>query len=525
MNIVFRVDASYKIGSGHLIRCRNLARVFKQRGLSVAFVCREYQINLIQELRDEFIVFFLNKNKINPNYEVHNTYKNWLGCSEEEDAKDTFNALVNSKFRIPNFIFIDSYSIGINWQETINKKFKREYNISSNLSLKYVFIDDIANRNFKADILINQNYYPYDHNNEYKFLTIKPKIQLIGSYFSILGKEYLLSMPFKKNSSKNIKRILIYFGSSDQTGINLFVAKILKDKIFDHFFIDFVLPQNNKDNPEIIDLLNKKSNVKTYFNLPSLFDLIKNADLSIGAGGTSNLERLYMKLDSFVISVASNQKKICERLHSNKFIYYLGHVGTINPKKVILALSMYINNKIYFEDPHFIIDNKGIDRIYSLFAGAKSPFIIREANFEDIYILWNWRNDQNVRKQSFNKEFVTIEEHKEWFKNSLSNKNRLQFIILDSNNVPLGQVRFDKLKGQSKVLIDISVDKIFRGKKYGKKIMSMAINKMIEEWGKKNNLVANILIENIRSKNLFSKYGFILQSTFKKFEEYVFKFK
>ena len=164
-----------------------------------------------------------------------------------------------------------------------------------------------------------------------------------------------------------------------------------------------LLEDSRRSGADIYKLLKENKideiNVKTYFNLPSLFDLIKNADLSIGAGGTSSIERLYMKLDSFVISVASNQKKICQRLHSNKFIYYLGHVGKINPKRLTLALSMYVNNKIYFEDPHFIVDNKGIDRIYSLFAGAKSPFIIRKANFEDIYILWNWRNDKNVREQ------------------------------------------------------------------------------------------------------------------------------
>ena len=38
--IAFRCDASLLIGTGHVMRCRTLARQLRKRGADVVFVCR-----------------------------------------------------------------------------------------------------------------------------------------------------------------------------------------------------------------------------------------------------------------------------------------------------------------------------------------------------------------------------------------------------------------------------------------------------------------------------------------------------
>ena len=39
MNVIFRVDASEQIGSGHFIRCLNLAERLRKDDYEVAFIC------------------------------------------------------------------------------------------------------------------------------------------------------------------------------------------------------------------------------------------------------------------------------------------------------------------------------------------------------------------------------------------------------------------------------------------------------------------------------------------------------
>ena len=47
MKVVFRVDASIKIGIGHVMRCLTLAEFLCEQGANCCFICREHPGNLI----------------------------------------------------------------------------------------------------------------------------------------------------------------------------------------------------------------------------------------------------------------------------------------------------------------------------------------------------------------------------------------------------------------------------------------------------------------------------------------------
>ena len=58
-HILFRCDASLLIGSGHVMRCRTLARELQRRGALVTFLCRRQPGDLISLLKQEFVVLVL----------------------------------------------------------------------------------------------------------------------------------------------------------------------------------------------------------------------------------------------------------------------------------------------------------------------------------------------------------------------------------------------------------------------------------------------------------------------------------
>ena len=68
MKIAFRVDASNEIGTGHVIRCITLAKLFKERGADIQFICRPHEGNLSELIRKNnfntkllFIITFCHK--------------------------------------------------------------------------------------------------------------------------------------------------------------------------------------------------------------------------------------------------------------------------------------------------------------------------------------------------------------------------------------------------------------------------------------------------------------------------------
>jgi spore coat polysaccharide biosynthesis predicted glycosyltransferase SpsG len=58
-SILFRCDASLQIGSGHVMRCRTLARELRRRDAEITFICRHKPGDLIELLRQEFQVLAL----------------------------------------------------------------------------------------------------------------------------------------------------------------------------------------------------------------------------------------------------------------------------------------------------------------------------------------------------------------------------------------------------------------------------------------------------------------------------------
>ncbi len=50
MKVIFRVDASTQIGTGHVMRCLTLANAFKKNGADICFICRKHDNNLIDKI-------------------------------------------------------------------------------------------------------------------------------------------------------------------------------------------------------------------------------------------------------------------------------------------------------------------------------------------------------------------------------------------------------------------------------------------------------------------------------------------
>ena len=56
MKVIFRVDSSLKMGTGHVMRCLTLAQALKENGVNVEFICRKHEGSLIDKIRSSGFV-------------------------------------------------------------------------------------------------------------------------------------------------------------------------------------------------------------------------------------------------------------------------------------------------------------------------------------------------------------------------------------------------------------------------------------------------------------------------------------
>lgn len=87
MKIIFRVDASLSIGSGHVFRCLNLAGALRKNGFECIFLTKEHAGNLIQYIKTYLFQVYVISKEDNVDDKYIENEKEWLGGSQKEDAE------------------------------------------------------------------------------------------------------------------------------------------------------------------------------------------------------------------------------------------------------------------------------------------------------------------------------------------------------------------------------------------------------------------------------------------------------
>ena len=298
MNIIFKVQASAEVGSGHLVRCINLAKSIRQH-------LTESKISFILNGDREY----LNQIKLHGFSSYICQRRNYNNT--EDSAADTINIICENDLN-PNIIIIDDYSIGRDWENILYKH-----------SDKIIVIDDLANREHSCDILIDQNIYNLQKEKYAELINDNTKL-LLGPKYAILHEDYrnLRNRLSYKNGEN--KKIMISFGGTD---IDNATGLLLKEVTTDTFYMDYnfnVVVTDNFIHKEDLKKYQKFKNVFFHYNLPSLAALTFDSDLCIGACGSSIWERFALGTQSIVITIADNQVEIAKCLSRKNFIEYLG---------------------------------------------------------------------------------------------------------------------------------------------------------------------------------------------------------
>lgn len=121
---------------------------------------------------------------------------------------------------------------------------------------------------------------------------------------------------------------------------------------------------------------------------------------------------------------------------------------------------------------------------------------------------------KQIRKNMFNPDIISWDEHQAFWKNRLSRKDLFSFLIL-VDGAPNGVLKLDLVKKN-----DCEIDIFLHPKVQGKGIATQAIKELISFARTKNilKLLARVKPDNISSRNLFERFGFNLKYVLYEYE-------
>jgi UDP-2,4-diacetamido-2,4,6-trideoxy-beta-L-altropyranose hydrolase len=493
MKVAFRTDATSQIGTGHFMRCMTLADELKQHDTHIRFVCR----NLPQYLRDMLeakgIEFESLDSDSKPSPIDDLAHSHWLNASQEQDAQATKHALSDQAW---DWLVVDHYALDARWESALRVTAKQ-----------IMAKDDLADRNHDCDVLLDQNLYA-DMQERYAGKVPTHCHLLLGPRYALLREEFRELRKQARPRTGLVKRILVFFGGVDADNYTGRAVDALAGLGVKGFQVDVVIGMQHPCR-EQIEAKCASHGYHCHVQTKRMAELMANADLAIGAGGSAMWERCCLGLPALSICVANNQHKQIADAAGKGLIYAPSSdddlVGVIQRHTRALLENEPLL-KLISKNAMQEVDGLGVNRVAGIL--GVSSIEIRTATEADSPKLFEWRNHQLIREVSKNSTPIEWVDHQSWFASVLADKNRM-LLIGYIKNEPIGVVRFDKMGGTAQVSIYLVPEGGFKGQ--GRNLLLSA-----EQWLKSHRsdikyIHAEVLGENEFSQRLFLNANYQLK--------------
>lgn len=418
--IYFRADASAAIGYGHFTRTLALADMLKEDFDCTFFTCHPtpYQVSEMEKVCP-FVIL------------------------EEEKHFDEFL----SHLQGDEIVVLDNYFFTTEYQRAIKQK-----------GCCLVCIDDMHNKHYVADLVINHGQI-----NPALF-DLEPYTKLcLGLDWALLRKPFLEAAKNKRNPSDRIEKVAICFGGSDIHDITGYfvnqtlqlsavssVTAVVGDAYIPHSF--------RKEDSRLV--------YRSRLSAQEMADLFCDSDLVICSASSVCIEALACGARVVVGWYVDNQADFYKLLISNNWAIGLGYVEqpTVDLRNV---------NLLHQTNTH--MDGHIQERYVSLFRELERGCYLREVRSEDVDLLYHWVNDPMVRKNAFNTDEISYEDHCSWFARCLQRED-VKIYILVKKGILVGQVRLNIENGEA--LIDYSIASEHRGRGLGRDIIELISEKV-----------------------------------------------
>ena len=366
MNIIFRVDASLEIGTGHIFRCLTLAEELSSMGCECHFISRPSAGNLCQKIRDRgFDVIELPALSVDSlsqeivGLDEGPDHYRWLGVSWDTDSTETIAALSELDLACCDWLVVDHYAIDFKWERALKS-----------VCRKILVIDDLADRVHECDVLLDQNIGRIE--SDYYDLVPNYCKLLLGPYYSILRPEFykLRSKNVNRPSTKLDFHILVAMGGVDKDNVTGLVLDSLDICDFPVGTRVTVLLGPHAPNLRAVYESANKIKYSTLIEIDStrVGQIMAESDISIGAAGATTWERCCLGLPAVVLCLAENQRYVVSQLNSRRVSVVTDIADLMADRSILSDKIEYLRAHLqeYTDNSLLITDGSGSKKVSTI---------------------------------------------------------------------------------------------------------------------------------------------------------------
>ena len=460
--VFIRVDGSVQIGLGHLVRCIALAQMIGSH-FEVCFICKEIPDQTAIEISDlgfRVVVIIIENDFI-------------------------------TMLRERDIVVLDHYGLDSDYQKSIK-----------GLGCKLICIDDVPDRVFFADLIINHApaITPSDYTAQ------------IYTQFA-LGLDYVLLRPAfleaaqESRDVRNIETAFVCFGGSDIKNITQRVVDVLKQD-FRFKKIILVCGAAYQNLPGLKDSINRDERFVLFDSIDaeSLCALVLSAQLAVVPASGILQEVLATGIKVVSGMYVENQKNIFEKY---KELGAFESAENFSRENILEAINRSFQKEEVVNQK--FIDGKSGGRLLNAIKQfqTEDQVILRKAEEKDLLKTFEWADNEEIRKYFFNKNSIDLETHKKWFNTKLNSENCFYYLGLFDNKI-FGSIRFD-VEGNS-AGISYLVDPLFQNKGLGTILLKNGLNAFLKGvTAQISSVYGEVFCENTASLKVFQKLGYEIQ--------------
>jgi len=434
-----------------------------------------------------------------------------VGCLRQhwrEDVSQSKKVLAN--WGKADLLVVDHYGLDARWEGAMR--------VAAETILA---IDDLADRQHDCDMLLDQTF----NRNATDYVGLVPKgcRILCGSQYALIrdGFHRLRSdAEVRRRSVKTASRLLVSFGGTDPTNMSSVVLDAIAMLPFRReMHVEVVLTSSALHLEALAAKISGQDyDVRLCVDVADLEPLLLNADLAIGASGTSTWERAVLGLPTITIVTADNQRKVASMVKEAGAILLLDPARAATASMLAEAISSVWKDTDALHRmsaaAFSLCDGLGVERVVEeIFArgcrgamGGNAPVIdLRLATEADEDTVYMWQGSSGIRRYSRNPEVPALEEHRTWFRHMLCDQSRRLYIV-ECAGVSAGMIRLDDMNDSSvfevSILISISFQKV------GIARQTLEAVQCLEDV---HELRAYVKPDNLASIRLFVGSGFVLE--------------
>ena len=336
MRVAFRVDATEAMGTGHAMRCLTLAMALREYGARVMFVSAAMTAGLRRRLQEEgFPLVRLTLGQAAP--------PPYAGAALAQDLRhdaELTTAAISKRLGQADWLIVDHYGIDARWESAARAA-----------AGAVAVIDDLADRPHDCAFLLDQTLGRREM--DYTGLIAHGTRTLLGPRYALLRPQFAgarAAALLRRRRTSTVQDILLNFGGADATNVTQLVMMLLAEIPIARVNLTVVM---GKDSPHLAAVRNLARRLnpqpRIVCGVTDMARYMAEADLAIGAAGTSSWERCSVGLPTVVISVADNQWHIARRLHAAGAAVHAGSEAQIRaePKRLLDPVRHLITDSAY----------------------------------------------------------------------------------------------------------------------------------------------------------------------------------